>query len=130
MLSGSGLGLSGSTIGATTSQREVNAEVSNHVTDTVGRMLQCMSVLAAVGIIAGDGSDSKVQRQPTPTTTTTTGRARGYSTALVEDEVAQDKMDRLCKALKLNWLGRGRTGRNRRGLVGGRMKVAVPGVGA
>lgn len=130
MLSGSGLGLSGSTIGATTSQREVNAEDSKHVTDTVGRMLQCMSVLAAVGIIAGDGSEVKVQREVTPTNTGTGGRARGYSTALVEDEVAQDKMDRLCKALKLNWLGRGRTGRNRRGLVGGRMKVAVPGVGA
>ncbi|KFZ24884.1 hypothetical protein V502_00617 [Pseudogymnoascus sp. VKM F-4520 (FW-2644)] len=130
MLSGSSFGLSGSTIGATTSQREVNAEDSKHVTDTVGRMLQCMSVLAAVGIIAGDGSEVKVQREVTPTNTGTGGRARGYSTALVEDEVAQDKMDRLCKALKLNWLGRGRTGRNRRGLVGGRMKVAVPGVGA
>ncbi|KFY77164.1 hypothetical protein V499_03369 [Pseudogymnoascus sp. VKM F-103] len=130
MLSGSGLGSSGSTIGATTSQREVNAEDSKHVTETVGRMLQCMSVLAAVGIIAGDGSEVKVQKQATPTNTGTGGRARGYSTALVEDEVAQDKMDRLCKALKLNWLGRGRTGRNRRGLVGGRMKVAVPGVGA
>ncbi|KFY46664.1 hypothetical protein V494_00387 [Pseudogymnoascus sp. VKM F-4513 (FW-928)] len=130
MLSGSGLGLSGSTIGATTSQREVNAEDSKHVTETVGRMLQCMSVLAAVGIIAGDGSEVKVQREATATSTATGGRARGYSTALVEDEVAQDKMDRLCKALKLNWLGRGRTGRNRRGLVGGRMKVAVPGVGA
>lgn len=130
MLSSGGLGLSGSTIGATTSQREVNAEDSKHVTETVGRMLQCMSVLAAVGIITGDGSGVKVQREATTTTTVTGGRARGYSTTLVEDEVAQDKMDRLCKALKLNWLGRGRTGRNRRGFVGGRMKVAVPGVGA
>lgn len=129
MTSGGGLGPSSSTIGATISQREVNAEDSKHITDTVGRMLQCMSVLAAVGIIAGDGGEIKAQREAVSTITGNTGRARGYSTALVEDEVAQEKMDRLCKALKLNWLGRGRTGRNRRGLVGGRMKTAVPAIG-
>lgn len=36
---------------------------------------------------------------------------------------AQGKMEDLAKALKLNWLGRGRTGRNRRGFVGGRVKI-------
>jgi len=41
------------------------------------------------------------------------------------DESAQSKMEELTRGLKLNWLGRGRTGRNRRGLVGAR----VPGGG-
>jgi hypothetical protein len=72
-------------------QREANAEDSKAVTEMVGRMLQCMSVLASVGA-GGEG-----------------------------DEVAQGKMEELGKGLKLNWLGRGRTGRNRRGFVGGRV---------
>jgi hypothetical protein len=72
--------------------REANAIESKHITETVGRMLQCMSVLASVGSV-GDG-----------------------------DEDAQRKMEELCRALKLNWLGRGRTGRNRRGLVGARVR--------
>ena len=59
---------------------------SSQVTETVGRMLQCVSVLASVQ--SGDES--------------------------------QAKMEDLAKALKLNWLGRGRTGRNRRGFVGTR----------
>lgn len=59
---------------------------SSQVTETVGRMLQCVSVLASVQ----SGDD------------------------------AQLKMEDLAKALKLNWLGRGRTGRNRRGFVGSR----------
>ena len=33
-------------------------------------------------------------------------------------------VEELNKLLKLNWLGRGRTGRNRRGIVGGRVKRA------
>lgn len=41
---------------------------------------------------------------------------------------AQGSMDALTKALKYNWLGRGRTGRQRRGFVG--MRVGRPlGVG-
>ena len=59
---------------------------SSQVTETVGRMLQCVSVLASVQ----SGDDS------------------------------QSKMEDLAKALKLNWLGRGRTGRNRMGFVGTR----------
>jgi len=62
---------------------------SSQVTETVGRMLQCVSVLASVQ----SGDDS------------------------------QSKMEDLAKLLKLNWLGRGRTGRNRRGFVGGRVKM-------
>lgn len=61
---------------------------SAHVTETVGRMLQCLSVLCSVQ----------------------TG-----------DE-AQSKLEDLNKQLKLNWLGRGRTGRNRKGFVGSRVR--------
>ena len=64
---------------------------STQVTETVGRMLQCVSVLASVQ----SGDD------------------------------AQEKMEDLAKLLKLNWLGRGRTGRNRRGFVGGKVKVPL-----
>ncbi|KAB8303045.1 hypothetical protein EYC80_004499 [Monilinia laxa] len=72
-------------------RRQANVEDSSKkLTETVGRMLQCMSVLSSVGVRA-------------------------------EDESAQEKMEDLGRGLKLNWLGRGRTGRNRRGLVGGRV---------
>ncbi|CAI4219687.1 unnamed protein product [Parascedosporium putredinis] len=64
--------------GAAVGPREQNVEDSKQVTELVGRMLQCMSVLASVGAV-GDGTD-------------------------------------------LNWFGRGRTGRNRRGIVGGRVR--------
>ncbi|TDZ32754.1 Target of rapamycin complex 2 subunit bit61 [Colletotrichum spinosum] len=73
--------------------REQNVEDSKQVTEMVGRMLQCMSILASVGDVAGDGSDAGNKR-----------------------------MEELCRLLKLNWLGRGRTGRNRRGIVGGRRR--------
>ncbi|CAI6262925.1 unnamed protein product [Periconia digitata] len=76
------------------------------VTETVGRMLQCISVL--VSLQSGDE--------------------------------AQEKMGRLNKELKYNWLGRGRTGRQRQGFVGARRggaglnlaggAVAIPGLGA
>jgi hypothetical protein len=74
------------------SVREQNVEDSKQVTEMVGRMLQCMSILAGVGV--GDGSGDDGNR----------------------------KMEELCRLLKLNWLGRGRTGRNRRGMVGGRVR--------
>ncbi|KAI9820731.1 MAG: hypothetical protein M1827_005101 [Pycnora praestabilis] len=61
---------------------------SSYITETVGRMLQCVSVLASVQ----SGDD------------------------------AQLKMEGLSKELKHNWLGRGRTGRNRRGFVGTRTR--------
>lgn len=64
---------------------------STHVTETVGRMLQCVSVLASVQ----------------------------------SNDDAQVKMEGLAKELKLNWLGRGRTGRNRRGFVGTRVRPAA-----
>lgn len=64
------------------------------VTQTVARMLQCVSVLA--GVQTGDQGQSVVER--------------------------------LTQALKYNWLGRGRTGRQRRGWVG--MKVGTGAAGA
>lgn len=86
--SGSGSGsrsASGSGSGSTAafSSRTITADGAR-VTETVGRMLQCVSVLAS----------------------------------LRSADEAQHKMEELAKALKHNWLGRGRTGRNRRGFVG------------
>ncbi|KAM5348575.1 hypothetical protein ACJ41O_008399 [Fusarium nematophilum] len=72
-------------------EREQNVEDSKQVTDMVGRMLQCMSVLSGVSS-SNDGDEGN------------------------------DRVVELCKMLKLNWLGRGRTGRNRRGMVGGRVR--------
>jgi len=59
---------------------------SAKVTETVGRMLQCVSVLVS----------------------------------LQSSDEAQEKMGRLTRELKYNWLGRGRTGRQRQGFVGAR----------
>lgn len=64
------------------------ADTSQMITETVGRMLQCVSVLASVQ--TGD--------EP------------------------QENIELLSKALKHNWLGRGRTGRDRRGFVGAKIR--------
>lgn len=106
----SGLNLSSQqTIIARQIQREVNAEESKLVTEMVGRMLQCMLVLSSVGY-ADEGVGS--------------GAASSGPAGIAADTElsCQAKMDELCKSLKLNWLGRGRTGRNRRGFVGARVK--------
>ncbi|KAG5978488.1 hypothetical protein E4U55_006166 [Claviceps digitariae] len=84
-------------------EREQNVEDSKQVTDMVGRMLQCMSVLSSIG----GGS---------------VGVGVGVSNVLDEDEEGGKRIEELSKMLKLNWLGRGRTGRNRRGFVGGRVR--------
>ncbi|KAF1938105.1 HbrB-like protein [Clathrospora elynae] len=76
---------------------------SAKVTETVGRMLQCVSVLVS----------------------------------LQSSDDAQDKIGRLNKELKYNWLGRGRTGRQRQGFVGpksrggggGILNLVVEGIG-
>lgn len=67
------------------------ADTSHMITETVGRMLQCVSVLASVQ---------------------TGGKP-------------QEKIELLSKALKHNWLGRGRTGRDRRGFVGAKIRPAM-----
>ncbi|KAL8801567.1 MAG: hypothetical protein Q9182_004353 [Xanthomendoza sp. 2 TL-2023] len=69
-------------------QEQQHDASSTQVTETVGRMLQCVSVLAS----------------------------------LQSNDESQIKMEALAKELKLNWLGRGRTGRNRRGFVGTRVR--------
>ncbi|KAJ9619224.1 hypothetical protein H2203_008553 [Taxawa tesnikishii (nom. ined.)] len=66
------------------------------VTETVARMLQCVSVLA--GVQTGDQGQSVIEK--------------------------------LTGALKYNWLGRGRTGRQRRGWVGMRVGGRTGVVGA
>lgn len=68
-----------------------NADSSHVITDTVGRMLQCFSVLASIQ----SGDD------------------------------AQERIEALTKTLKHNWLGRGRTGRDRRGFVGTKVKPVM-----
>ncbi|KAH6618601.1 HbrB-like-domain-containing protein [Boeremia exigua] len=65
---------------------------SAKVTETVGRMLQCVSVL--VSLQSGDER--------------------------------QERSVRLGKELKYNWLGRGRTGRQRQGFVGPRRGGGLP----
>lgn len=78
----------------TSSRRGANnmPDPSFLITETVGRMLQCISVLASIQ----------------------------------SDDEAQQKIEVLSKELKHNWLGRGRTGRDRRGFVGTRVKPPIP----
>lgn len=87
---------------AAATDREQNVEDSKQVTEMVGRMLQCMSVLASVTVTA---------------------------TASSNGDEGNKMVVELGRLLKLNWLGRGRTGRNRRGMVGGRVKREESGTG-
>ncbi|KAJ6146497.1 hypothetical protein N7497_008479 [Penicillium chrysogenum] len=70
-----------------------SADSSHVITETVGRMLQCISVLASVQT----------------------------------DDASQERIEILSKALKHNWLGRGRTGRDRRGFVGAKIRPVMVG---
>ncbi|KAJ5501807.1 hypothetical protein N7453_006624 [Penicillium expansum] len=73
--------------------RGSSADSSHVITETVGRMLQCISVLASVQT----------------------------------NDPAQERIEILSKALKHNWLGRGRTGRDRRGFVGAKIRPVMVG---
>ena len=84
--------------GASSGAREQNVEDSKQVTDMVARMLQCFSILASAGHQGG-----------------------------VQPDEGHRMVEELCKLLKLNWLARGRTGRNRRGIVGGRVRRGTTG---
>ncbi|EPS27290.1 hypothetical protein PDE_02233 [Penicillium oxalicum 114-2] len=70
-----------------------STDSSHVITETVGRMLQCVSVLASVQT----------------------------------DDQPQENIEVLSKALKHNWLGRGRTGRDRRGFVGAKVRPVMVG---
>ena len=109
------------------SLRDQNVEDSKQVTEMVGRMLQCMSVLASVGVFAGGGGGGG---GGTASSSTAGGSGTGAGAASAgagaggvgeqQQEEGNRMVEELNKLLKLNWLGRGRTGRNRRGMVGGR----------
>ncbi|KAL5340381.1 hypothetical protein BJX70DRAFT_387383 [Aspergillus crustosus] len=71
--------------------RANTTDTSQVITETVGRMLQCVSVLASVQT----------------------------------NDRAQEKIETLSKDLKHNWLGRGRTGRDRRGFVGTKTRPPI-----
>jgi hypothetical protein len=98
-----------------------SADSSHVITETVGRMLQCISVLASVqtddacseGISIIDNRRSADHHRPDlgadEATTITTGAA--VLASVQTDDASQERIEILSKALKHNWLGRGRTGR-------------------
>lgn len=109
--------------------------------EVVGRMLQCVSVLAAAGCCTGS---AKASRVPKPSKSSTKGEDVDNSNNKAdnaaddgdsagdygidgggdEEAQAQAKVEELGRTLKWNWLSRGgRTGRNRRGFVGTKMRT-------
>ena len=117
---------------------------STHITNTVGRMLQCVSVLASVHhnhhnytAITSTGNKSLnniITNTPSSNLNDSIGSSSGnngttepQAQAQVQQQQHHDdrqaKMERLAKELKHNWLGRGRTGRQRRGFIGGRGRM-------
>jgi len=113
------------------SLREQNVEDSKQVTEMVGRMLQCMSVLASVGG-SSHGSSGPAGASATNISSSSSSMMSGIHGSIGSGNSSSGgdegnrMIEELNKLLKLNWLGRGRTGRNRRGLVGGRVKRGVP----
>lgn len=81
---------------------------STRVTEMVARMLQCVSVLASL-----PGTRLPIADSPK------------YSTEDVDSDAPRKKMEVLAKALKLNWMGRSRTGRNRRGFIGSKARTPI-----
>lgn len=107
------------------------------------------SISSLSASLAGFGSsrDSRDSIPNTPTGTAAPGRdsattigatttAGGAAAGLAgtggqqQPDESSRMIEELNKLLKLNWLGRGRTGRNRRGIVGGRVKRAGAGSGS
>ena len=130
--------LSSSAAPAASSSTSANLPIdSTHLTNTVGRMLQCVSVLASVHdgyttSSANADSNSKTTVFNTSTASSANDNTKnnndGNATETHHDD-RQAKMERLAKELKHNWLGRGRTGRQRRGIIGGRGRIGSLGVG-
>lgn len=89
---------------------------SAKMTQTAARMLQCVSVLAGLPGLGYGGGGGGVKH-------------RAAADDGDVEVAARRKMEQLAKELKLNWLGRGRMGRNRMGFVGGRNRIPL-GVGA
>lgn len=127
-------GVGGIGMSAYRDQQRALEDPSKRVTETVGRLLQCLSVLASVGLIGagsvglGSGLGLGIRSDGGGGAigggvggTGSTGFAG--STADVGDEELerQGQVEELARGLKLNWLGRGRMGRNRKGLVGARV---------
>lgn len=130
----------------------LDPESSSRVTQTAARMLQCVSVLAGLkttgladyitpmststpaGRVWRIGEDARKdsgesagsERSRLRDDGSGSGRRRAGTFAEEDPEVAaRRKMERLAKELKLNWLGRGRMGRDRRGMVGARLGVGL-----
>lgn len=123
------------------------------VTQIAARMLQCISVLAglqAPGAMLvpvapptlGIKTDFKSREQRISEeyedgdghSTDTTLKHNDFSKVKEEERkkkdhdpetIARRKIEALAKELKLNWLGRGRTGRNRRGFVGSKARTPL-----
>ncbi|KAK8085936.1 hypothetical protein PG994_000910 [Apiospora phragmitis] len=113
---------------AQTQEHRENVELGGkQVTDMVGRMLQCLSVLASVqtgGLApfeANVHSSSAAAGAAAANAASAAAAAAGSGSGGGNDE-GRNMVTELGRLLKLNWLGRGRTGRNRRGIVGGRIK--------
>lgn len=81
---------------------------STKITELVAKMLQCVSVLAS---LPGAGPEIGDTLNP-------------QSDEAMAD-MPRKKMEVLAKELKLNWMGRSRTGRNRRGFVGTKAKTPI-----
>ena len=122
---------------------------STHITNIIGRMLQCVSVLASVhdnnytnNASASASVSVSVSANTNPHVSTTTDKNNTNSSTSNNMDISrndtnateahqddrQAKMERLAKELKHNWLGRGRTGRQRRGIIGGRGRVGSLGI--
>ncbi|KAB8346333.1 hypothetical protein FH972_023377 [Carpinus fangiana] len=114
---------------------------SAKVTQTAARMLQCISVLAGLktarlsdsrdGSVAGSVPLAPASVSSASTSSGSFEQQRKRAATLESEDrelVARRKMERLAKELKLNWLGRGRTGRNRRGFVGSKVRPGGLGI--
>lgn len=76
------------------------------------------------------GIPASTPRDSATTIGATAGGGIGINGNAGQADESSRMIEELNKLLKLNWLGRGRTGRNRRGIVGGRVKRAGAGSGS